>query len=278
MISSAVDSRNIAQETAFLIVSNLPFMFPAVVAWCMRMYPESLVYGFMTIISSVYHYLDQTGTRCLVSKHICLSTLHFLDFVYAYSMIGLTTSIWLHSSSVSMSPEQMYKNRLYRNMVATFTTLFLLLTIKDDVDMPIMIGTLCGGLLVYGLVMIFYIKIDMTSINWWYAPFVLVIYGCSFACFFLQEHNYWVIHSIWHICIAIGMGLTLMMRLSNFRWTCLRLSSANVELAVRRPIMSGSPDICHSRPSQDGPICHASGIIQPDPPYLTGATGGTPPP
>lgn len=225
MSSSDVDPRNIARETAFLIVSNLPFIFPAVVSWCMRMYPEALVYGFMTIISSVYHYLDQTRTRCLISNHICLSTLHFLDFVYAYSMISLTTSIWLHYSSASMSLDQMYKNRLYRNMVATVTTLFLLFTIKDDVDFSIIIGLLCGGLLVYCLVMIFYIKIDMKAINWRYAPFVLVLYGCGFTCFFLQEHKYWVIHSIWHICIAIGMGLTLMMRLTNFRWSCLKLGS-----------------------------------------------------
>jgi hypothetical protein len=284
VISDTVGSRNIARETAILIVSNLPFIFPAVVAGFMRMYSEALVYLFMTFISSFYHYLDQTGVSCIISTHICYSTLHFLDFVYAYSMIGLTTSIWLHHSSVGMNSVQMYKNRLYRNIVNTIVMLFLMLAIKDDLGQPILLGTLCGGLGVYSLVMIFYVGIDLRSINWWYTPFVLVFYGVSFTCFFLQDHNYWILHSVWHTCIAIGMGLTLMMRVRvPCRLRCLfgwfgrvggtLLTSNEIPLSRVVPefipmgsdseILSGPTGMAVNQDSRE------------DPPYLMGTTGGS---
>ena len=179
----------------------------------MRMYAESLVYALMTIISGLYHYLDQTRTACLIHNHMCLPTLHFLDFVYAYSMIALTVGIWLHPFTTSMSIEQIYRNCLYRNVVTTVATVFVLFAIKDDLDMPKMIGILGGGLFLYGLVMIFIVRVDIRVMNWWYLPFALSFYACGLACFFLQERTYWVVHSFWHIFVAIGMGVTILMRL-----------------------------------------------------------------
>ena len=85
----------------FLIVSNLAFVFPSAVAGCMRLFPEALVYGTTAAVSGVYHYLDATGTKCLVHAHVCYATLSFMDFVYAYTMIALT--LLLESSFVSCS-------------------------------------------------------------------------------------------------------------------------------------------------------------------------------
>lgn len=275
-------------ETAVLVVSNLPILFPAAVAIAMRMYPESLIYLFMTVISSLYHYLDQTGSECLWSTHMCHSTFHFLDFVYAYSMIGLTTSIWLHparSSSSEMTPDRLHRNRLYRNLVNTCVMLFMLFAIKDDIERPIFLGILCGGLVVYGLYVIFAIGLDWCGINWWYTPFVLVFYGVSFTCFFLQEHNYWVLHSIWHACVGIGMGLTLLMRFhvplrSACRWgwgCCDKTREPDIPLAIRRRdvpefIPMTTFVTCDSKPL--GPTGTVV-LSQEEPPYLMGTTGST---
>lgn len=287
MASESTDPhRDIAMETAVLVVSNLPFLFPSVVAGVMRLYPEALIYLFMAVISSLYHYLDQTGVKCLWSTHMCYSTFHFLDFVYAYSMIGLTASIWLHpsrGSSSPMSPDQLHMNRMYRNLVNTCVMLFMLFSIKDDVDRPIFLGVLCGGLAIYGLFVIFTIGIDWRSINWWYTPFVLVFYGVSFTCFFLQEHNYWVLHSIWHACVAIGMGLTLLMRFhAPCRWRWRKpdiippLTFQKREIPEFIPMNTLDPEVGPVGPA--GPTGTRVVILE-EPPYLMGTTGSssTPP-
>lgn len=190
-------------KAMFLIGSNAIFLLPALHAICRRMMVEGTVFLTMGLVSALYHICDTFPDI----KHLIFDyrTWQFADFYLSFNLIPIAALMIMFSTD-----RNEYEDIRIRNLNIKSVAWFLLgviaaMLVRQDLETPLMVLILGGLCLIIGIVKFIFWR-DML-IDW--ADFIVMwlFIGAGALCFFFcgSCDNYWIWHSIWHICAGIGI-------------------------------------------------------------------------
>jgi predicted RNA-binding Zn-ribbon protein involved in translation (DUF1610 family) len=208
---------SVAVQALFLIGSNVAFLLPAVVAARDNLWYECAMFAFVCIVSSVYHVVDTIpGAHFLLAYGVWQK----LDFFLAFSLVcNVTLMVCFHTGSEA-NPAVVQRNLHIKDVARLATTTATLAMVLQDVETPWMVSVLAAlsavAIIVAMAAFNAYKNLDLADmcIAWLFITIGAVCYGTcgSGAC-------YWLAHSTWHTCMAIGMFLMIESR--NRKWTCI---------------------------------------------------------
>lgn len=206
-----------AVKAVFLIGSNAVFLWPAVVAFRDSMFYESLVFFMMCVVSSLYHVLD-VGYK--VNLGLKYSVYKKLDFFFAFSLISRTTLMVVFNTGSSSTADEKARNLQIKQLANLFLDTIALALVLEDVETLYFVGVLSVFCVVFIIgALVFYretLSLDVSDliVGW-------VFIGLGSMCFFLCGDcpQYWIAHSVWHACVAIG--IFLMVESKNKAWSLL---------------------------------------------------------
>jgi hypothetical protein len=195
---------SIATKTVFLVGSNAAFLLPAIRAYKRGMFVEGTMYLTMGLVSAIYHICDTIPN---IKKIIFdYRTWQFDDFYLSFNLIPVAALMIMFSTDKSQ-PEEVRIRNLNIKSVAWFITGVISVTlVKQGLNTPSMVFILgCVAAVIGAISMIFWrssINLDVID---FVAMWVFII--CGALCFFFCGNcsNYWIWHSNWHICAAIGI-------------------------------------------------------------------------
>ncbi|XP_011504148.1 PREDICTED: transmembrane protein 8B-like [Ceratosolen solmsi marchali] len=188
-----------------LTLSNLTFIGSIYVAIIRRYYTESIVYAAVMFFSTFYHACEageEGHSFCLMK----LSVLQFCDFYNALLSIWVTLV-----AMASMGP----RTTSFCHMLGV-----VILAVGAEMDRTalwvFLLPTVSGCI----LVLVFWttkcrqkgtLKYPARKYKFIYLPIGLVCVLIGLGCYgFLQtRRNYYLVHSLWHICVAAGVILLL---------------------------------------------------------------------
>lgn len=226
---------SVAVQAAFLVGSNLAFVWPAVIALRDRMYYEGVVFFLMGLVSGLYHVPDT-----IPDTHFLLDTRvwRYLDFFLAFALITRATLMVLFSTGFESTSEQVYRN-LHVKMCShvVLDTLALALVLQDvATELFVMILTVICLLFVVAVYWYDHQALDLDVkdllVGWAFITLGAIMY---FMCG--SGGCYWWAHSFWHMAVAVGLALLVESR--NHGWNllnvlcCGRYCSPNRKLAAR---------------------------------------------
>nr|XP_012235916.1 PREDICTED: transmembrane protein 8B-like [Linepithema humile] len=204
-------------STIFLIFSNA-FFIPAI---CMtikrKLYAEGLVYLTTMLISSLYHACDQNGQFCIV-KYEILQYSDFFSSILAFWM----TLVAMAELSTDFIP--------LCHIMGVFV-----ITISVQIDrtglISILIPLLMGVVIpiITHVCRIFRLKKCKKPSQKTLLGLLFAIAGILLYSFIETKENYYYVHSIWHIVMAIS--LIFLLPLTRSKQTSLRSTSCNVDSA-----------------------------------------------
>lgn len=178
----------------FLIISNVAFVWPAVVAWQWGVFLQSYIYQMVVFASSSYHLCDSYNGLCIFS----FNTHQRLDFIFATSVIPLTAINLIY-----------FRLGWVQKWLKLFAiTLIALLEVSLE-SSTLTQAIVCGGSI--ALLLIYWFGWEwgrITRIYDWYMLALGMALSIMSVSFFLVQGfwpaGYWVLHSYWHICGAVG--------------------------------------------------------------------------
>jgi hypothetical protein len=208
---------SIALQAAFLVSSNIVFLWPAIVAWRDQMYYESVVFALMVIISCLYHVPDTIS-----DVHLVLDTRVWrtLDFFLAFALVTRATLMIVFPTGTETDDRRCMRNlhiKMCCHVVCDTLTLALVLQdIVPELFIMILAGTGLVCTIIAYLLDRLALDIDLSDllVAWF---FIIVAVVLKFSC--SGGTCYWYVHSLWHILVAIG--LALLVEVLNHSWNLL---------------------------------------------------------
>ncbi|XP_014218412.1 post-GPI attachment to proteins factor 6-like [Copidosoma floridanum] len=190
-----------------LTCSNVAFVGAVVAAIKRHYYTEALVYGTVMFFSTFYHACDAADEEhsfCLFG--LSLNVLQFGDF---YSAL---LAIWLTLVAMASMGRR----------VTSFCQMLgvIVLAMGAEMDRMALWVFLLPAFFGFGLVVVSWalkcrqkgtLAYPARAYRLFYLPAGLVIVLIGLVCFaFLQTRsNYYIVHSVWHVCVAVGAALLL---------------------------------------------------------------------
>lgn len=193
-----------------LTLSNFVFAGSIFIAWKREYYTEAIVYSAVMFFSTFYHACEageEVYSICLMK----LSVLQFCDFYNAL------LSIWV--TLVAMAS-------LSRSVTAFCQMLgAIVLAMSADLDRTALWVFLLPALTGCGLVAYSWgrrcrlkghLQYPANPYRNIYFPagILLVLFGLFAYAFLQTRSNYYIVHSLWHVCVAVGVILLLPKRQS----------------------------------------------------------------
>ena len=201
-------------QALFLILSNVAFLLPSGLAYYHKMFYEGTIYLLMCVVSALYHVVD-TG----LATFLHYRTWQMLDFYSAFMMITRTTMMVVYNTSDSEDdPVHFKRNMSIKQVVTVCLDMIGLLMILENIDTKIMVGVLSGLCFIMITIAVIFFRdvlrhIDLTDL----VCGSLVIAIASIFFFVVPEGHYWLVHSLWHIFVALGVAL--MVEALNKQWS-----------------------------------------------------------
>lgn len=190
-------------KATFLVGSNAAFLLPAITAFRHGMLLEGTIYLMMGIVSSIYHIVDTIpGTKIIFDYHTWQND----DFYLAFYLIPVATMMLMFSTGYDESEAVWKRNMKIKPIVLFLLGLVAITFVMEGDSTPTMVLVLSIlSLIISTIAIIFWresIRIDFIDFAFMWG---FIILGA--LCFFLCGgcSNYWIWHSIWHICAAIGI-------------------------------------------------------------------------
>ncbi|CAG9862805.1 unnamed protein product [Phyllotreta striolata] len=202
--SQATPYSMVVIEFLFLVLSNLLFLPSVYVAYKRKYYVEAVSYLSICFFSVFYHCCD-AGENLINMCIVNLSALQFGDFFCAI------LAIWVTLVAIADLPG-LWTNicHMMGAIVLAFFT-----TINKTSLWVFVVPAITGVILIAASWTVKYRKIKQRFANrnylFYRLPFGFTIVAVSLTCYaFLQtENNYWYLHSIWHMMMAVSLTLIL---------------------------------------------------------------------
>lgn len=208
-----------------LVISNIAFLFPIVMAWRRRFYRQFAYLIVTMLVSAAYHLcagdIACFGTKCAVWRRV--------DNLFAYTLIVVVALVIVQFESLhnSVYVKQRVRKRSsgrisVRQRVADVGILVALrefilfaviatnavMTVHDPGDAHIAVFN------VVAVVFIVLVKLvwEWTNFSLHIHNYFLVAVATFLAVggivlFYEADHRYWLLHSFWHIGIALAIGV-----------------------------------------------------------------------
>ncbi|MDR3541662.1 MAG: DUF3522 domain-containing protein [Desulfosporosinus sp.] len=198
-------------KAMFLVMSNLLFALPAWSCYYRGTWAEGALYTAIIFISSMFHYTDNFG--CLVTfNDKCYgerSTFYFMDRYVSFSMI-ITSITLIVFPTTTIVPQA---DRTFNAAIKSFTNVFSSLTIiylmmeDSDWDRIVVIVTAFGLLYLLIAVVVCQVKLAVNTCEFVMAWVFLTLGLVSYVMDAKYTDYYWILHSFWHIFMAITIFL-----------------------------------------------------------------------
>lgn len=191
-------------QSYFLAVSNLFFLVPSVRAFLLNDWLRGILLALTTFFSFTYHlcdpYIYSDAGVCIFS----VSTHHNLDFFFSQLLIPATILLFIY-----------FPSKLLEYIVLTAFGVFIGFTLHVDNILYIIIAIASGLLLMYWIV---YSAINKKIVQYRWTNVVLGLILVSIAVLLfvidmLPNNSYFIEHSLWHILIAYGIFILLIVRI-----------------------------------------------------------------
>lgn len=200
----------------FLVLSNLAFVFPCILAVKMNiklLFPEIIAMIATMICSINYHLcynLFDCSKTCISNNHLLLKN---LDFIFSFQMIIVGSLLCVDKGFFP------YKSMI--NVVFLFFNVVYVVIYKDKMEndnLYISVLVTCGVLLFCAKM--FYIYKSKKLFHFFRKHFNLVCVIMTIACliigimcFFAEttDETYWYVHSMWHIGISMCIFFEILM-------------------------------------------------------------------
>jgi len=197
-------------QTVFLIASNVFFFVPSMLSFKRKLVFEGTIYSIIPIVSSIYHYVD-SQKKCIVytasHNYLCFSpTMSFLDFYYAYTIIYVTSLLWIHTSHNTRYGNFHLIMKSISNCSGNMIILFLILENFACRTCIFIVGGMC---LVHLILAIAIFGLQVWKCHWFNFLLAVMFLITGIICFILSPKCYWIVHSIWHITIAIAIAFII---------------------------------------------------------------------
>ncbi len=196
--TEATSSATFLASVLFLTMSNLVFVLPIALALYRRWYIEALIYFNNMFFSTFYHACDQEYYSFCIFNY---DGLQLADFIGSYASFVITVL----SMSMIVRPWKVF------SFFAGFLCV-LSINLYDRFNSTAFIIFLCVAICitVSTWVKVCYSKKKMypskrTLLLFYLPGFVLASTGIIIFSFLQTKSNYWVLHSIWHMCMAFSI-------------------------------------------------------------------------
>lgn len=195
------------------VISNLAFLIPCIYTLSVGLIHESFTFLLITIISSLYHYCY--GITCGVMNR---ELLQFLDFYYSYMSF---TDVIIYFMDIY---PRRYK--FAAQHIASITLMLVSYLDRFNITYPAVLFSIA---LFLGIIhqirktIAYFVDMKKPESKWlkWYmicgnpklefkpCDIISVIIGgilftVAFICQCYSSHEYDILHSIWHICLAFS--------------------------------------------------------------------------
>lgn len=192
---NAIPARIYLASVLFLTTSNLVFLLPICLAIYRKWYIESLIYFYNMFFSTFYHACDQEFYSFCIFNY---DGLQLADFISSYSSFIITV--------LAMSSFQ----RQWK-VFTFFVGLLACLSIGlyDRFNYATFIVFLCIAI---SFTVFTWVKICISKrklhperkqlLKFYLPGFILAVTGLLIYSFLQTKSNYWILHSIWHMCMA----------------------------------------------------------------------------
>lgn len=194
---------SVGVKATFLVGSNAIFLLPAIRAYRRGMLVEGTVFLTMGLVSALYHVCD---TIPEVKKIIFdYKTWQFTDFYLSFNLIPVAALMIMFSTDKDEAKQVRICNLNIKSVAWFLLGVASVMLVKQDVSTPLtvlVLGVLCG---ILGAIKFIFWKNMYLDVIDFIAMWVFIILGA--LCFFFCGScvNYWIWHSIWHICAGIGI-------------------------------------------------------------------------
>lgn len=192
---AAISSATYLVSVLFLTLSNLVFVLPIALALYRRWYIEALIYFNNMFFSTFYHACDQDYYSFCIFNY---DGLQLADFIGSYASFVITVL----SMSMFVRPWKVF------SFFVGFLGI-LSINLYDRFNYTAFIIFLCVAIVV---TISTWIKVCISkrklypsrkTLLVFYLPgFILALTGIIIYSFLQTKTNYWVLHSIWHMCMA----------------------------------------------------------------------------
>jgi hypothetical protein len=236
--TNAVSKSTYLASILFLTMSNLVFIFPILLALKRRWYIESLVYFYNMFFSTFYHACDSDIFHYCIFNY---NGLQLADFISSYSSFVVTI---LSMAALSRS----------RKVFTYFVGLLACLSI-NLYDRFSYLAFIIFLLFAFGVTLVTWINVCYTKrrlhpnkkqlLKYYLPGSVLAFTGLLIYNFLQTRSNYWILHSIWHICMASSIVFFLPKR---------QLPKFNLITNVDDGLSSSSSSSASSSPSPKGKL------------------------
>lgn len=193
--TNAIPARIYLASVLFLTLSNMVFIIPIGVAIYRQWYIEALIYFFNMFFSTFYHACDQDFYSFCIFNY---DGLQLADFIGSYSSFVVT----LLAMSAFARPWKVFtffvgvlaclSINLYDRFNYVAFVIFVCIAISVTVATWVRVCVRTRKL-----------HPKKSTIFKFYLPgVILAASGLVIYSFLQTKSNYWVLHSIWHICMA----------------------------------------------------------------------------
>lgn len=191
-------------EGVFLILSNLPIIFPVWAAFHRKAHFEAAYFTGVGIISALYH-VCASGFWCFAPEEV----MAIWDHIFAQGGIAVII-VWVLAFDAPR-----YKGKRIIEQMFVWVGFFAVITLTVVTDRE-SIWTLVW---IIGSA-VFVIVLKWAFIDWgrvyfkdynWYSLIIgglFTLFGLSLY-FIGTANNYWWTHAIWHIFVFIGIGFMI---------------------------------------------------------------------
>ena len=200
-----LDDGRILASLLTLTLSNLAFLGTIYIAIRRKYYTESIAYAGVLIFSSLYHACE-AGEEIYSFCILRLSVLQFCDFFIAL------LSIWVTLVAMAgLGPRLTASSQFFGAIILavcaeldrTALWVFLLSAIPGSLLVGISWGIKCHSKATFAYPARRYRTVYLSL------GLLMVILGLICYAFFQTKKNYFIVHSFWHICVAVGVMLLL---------------------------------------------------------------------
>ncbi|XP_076235241.1 transmembrane protein 8B [Calliopsis andreniformis] len=200
---------DIIARVLLLTGSNLAFIASVYVAVCREYFTEAIVYAAVMFFSTFYHACE-AGEDVYSICIMRLSVLQFCDFFNALLSIWVTL-VAMASFGPKLTAFCQIAGAVVLAMSAEMDRTALWVFLLPAITGSALIG-LSWGMRCKRRGTVRYPSRPYRSI---YFPGGLLLVSLGLVCYaFLQtRRNYYIVHSLWHVCVAIGVVLLLPKRL-----------------------------------------------------------------
>lgn len=192
-------------KTLLLSGSNLAFMAPAILAARVCLYYESVIFTLLTVISGIYHITDTVPSidHIIFSRHAW----QMLDFHFSFALITKIIVMILFNTNYEESDlVESYKKLIIKIMINVITDSLTVLLVIDGINTLTTILILLACCFICILIASIFIK-PTIIFGIAEATCAIILQVIGICCYIIcgSCEYYWIIHTIWHICIAFSM-------------------------------------------------------------------------